>query len=588
MRGATTDPGQLHRRVTAGRLHTVHPARIATARAATARAGHELDLARTGVDAAWTGSTARTAQRALDASSAALLAADAELAVAGDLLTGLARAQAEVRGAADRLLLSWLATVATRALTDPVTTAGVTSAVARELLALQAHLDAELARAAAAFDALAGGAARAAGPNPAAPPRPRSTPGDVARWWAARTVAEQAALERSSPDALAALAGLPPVVLDRVNRVRLERDRRAAAVLLATSPPPGPDRDRAWAATAAAAALVRAADAPGPVLLLSYAPEVTRGIAVALGDPSSAGDVAVTVPGTGSGPTAPRLEQARALREAMDTDDPTGSHAVVQWLDYGAPVTLLDPRVAGSDLAGGAAADRLVADVDGWRAAHDAAGGPDRQHVTVVGHSYGSTLVGLAATRGLAADDVAFVGSPGVGAGSAAELSPGVGHVWAAAAEHDPVVQLTGGSHFSPDGRTGPYDPEFGARVFAAPDTAGLGQAHSTYYEPGSESLHNLAAIATGRPEAVTAGAADTGWGSAAADEAGQDLRGHLGEAVVAVRAGDTDGLAAAGRGALEDVLADTGDAVVGGLGQLGEGVRGLAHRLGAPWDALG
>ena len=69
MSGATIDPEQLHLRVTGGRVHTVHLPRIATARAATARAGHELDTARTGLDAAWTGSTARAAQRALDARS---------------------------------------------------------------------------------------------------------------------------------------------------------------------------------------------------------------------------------------------------------------------------------------------------------------------------------------------------------------------------------------------------------------------------------------------------------------------------------------------------------------------------------------
>ena len=169
------DPQQLHRQVTAGRLGRAGSGRLAEARVAVDRTGQHLDTARSVLGAAWTGSTASAAARTLDGRSAALLAADAELGVAQQLLAGIARTQQDVARAADRLLLSWLATVAVHALTDPVTTAGVTVAVVtvavvRELHALRDHLDGELARTATAFDALAGG------PVVAAPVRPAPGP----------------------------------------------------------------------------------------------------------------------------------------------------------------------------------------------------------------------------------------------------------------------------------------------------------------------------------------------------------------------------------------------------------------------------
>ena len=75
---------------------------------------------------------------------------------------------------------------------------------------------------------------------------------------------------------------------------------------------------------------------------------------------------------------------------------------------------------------------------------------------------------------GLAADDIAFLGSPGVGASSVDQLGPGAGHVWAGTSEHDPVVQATSGSWFTSDGSgVGPYDESFGANQFAVPDQSG-------------------------------------------------------------------------------------------------------------------
>jgi hypothetical protein len=108
--------------------------------------------------------------------------------------------------------------------------------------------------------------------------------------------------------------------------------------------------------------------------------------------------------------------------------------------------------------------------------------------------------------NGLKADDIAFVGSPGVGASNVDQLSAGRGHVYVGGAEHDPVIQATSGDWFTKDGSsTGPYDSSFGARQFGTSGESWVGHAHSSYYDKGSESLDNLAKIATGHGGDVSA-----------------------------------------------------------------------------------
>src|SRR5205823_1739984 len=70
----------------------------------------------------------------------------------------------------------------------------------------------------------------------------------------------------------------------------------------------------------------------------------------------------------------------------------------------------------------------------GLRATHT---GP-RSHNTVVGLSYGTTVVGLTGhAYGLDADDIVLLGSPGTGVAHAADLGLDPGHVWASTAAHD-------------------------------------------------------------------------------------------------------------------------------------------------------
>ena len=124
--------------------------------------------------------------------------------------------------------------------------------------------------------------------------------------------------------------------------------------------------------------------------------------------------------------------------------------------------------------------------------------------MTLVGHSYGSTTVGAAVTsQPVDADDLVFLGSPGVLAGSVAELGRSAEHVFVGEARYDWVGDLDA---FGAD----PATAMFGATRFRADPQAGwwperaFGGDHWHYFDPGSESLRNIARIVAGRGVDVT------------------------------------------------------------------------------------
>lgn len=397
-------------------------------------------------------------------------------------------------------------------------------------------------------------------------PPPGTDPQAVAQWWASLSETERDQLLVTHFDELGRLPGLPAEVLDDANRRRIEVDQAQYGAEVADLDAridqraeelgldPGDEgalRDANDPALSdlldqredangrldnANSAQDRLDDAEdegidGGVYVLSYDPDGAGGqgtLAVAFGNPDTADNVGVTVPGTGTDLTTNFTGQAAELRRQMDEASPGSSNATIAWLGYDAPdsLTSLDVAQSGNAEEG---AEQLVADVAGYRAAAEAAGN-SQQHLTAIGHSYGSTTVGYAGMSGLAADDIAFVGSPGVGASNVDQLSAGEGHVWAGAAEHDPVVQLTQGSWFTEEGSTGVYDGSFGANVFGTPDGGNWAGSHSNYYQPGSESLENLGNIATGNYDDVS----DQSWRD---DPMGSDLE-NAGDAVLDVGEG--------------------------------------------------
>ncbi|MFK4798693.1 alpha/beta hydrolase [Streptomyces sp. MPA0124] len=151
-------------------------------------------------------------------------------------------------------------------------------------------------------------------------------------------------------------------------------------------------------------------------------------------------------------------------------------------------------------------------------------------HVTAIGHSYGSLLVGTAAREqgGIpGVDDIVLLGSPGTGAQTADELNVGKGHVFAASAGNDPVSWLPAPSSIigpAPaivnaldDERWFGRDPvseSFGATRIQSGDgplplwLSGEGPtpAHSGYFdsERNPSAANNIAKIVSGRADLVT------------------------------------------------------------------------------------
>jgi Alpha/beta hydrolase len=220
-----------------------------------------------------------------------------------------------------------------------------------------------------------------------------------------------------------------------------------------------------------------------------------QGLAVeVVGNLAQARRVAILVPGSDtslttfhSRGTASPGGGAQALAAQARRLNPGAHLAVIAWLGYATPATLSPAVMTSGDAGQGASALRPLVD--------DLARHGDQ--VTLICHSYGSVVCGLAAPR-LPVTDIAVIGSPGMDASSVRALHT-IARVWAGQGAGDwiryvPHIQLLG-LGFGRD----PTDPAFGARLF---DCGGGG--HSDYFRPGGVALRNLANIALGEPAGVT------------------------------------------------------------------------------------
>jgi pimeloyl-ACP methyl ester carboxylesterase len=160
-----------------------------------------------------------------------------------------------------------------------------------------------------------------------------------------------------------------------------------------------------------------------------------------------------------------------------------------------------------SDNAAVNGAELLAGDVRGIQASRS--GNPP--HLTVIGHSYGSTTTGLAASRdGMRVDDIVLIGSPGVGhANTVGDMHMDGKHVYVGANSSDPVTYQTRTNFgWDPLGQD-PAADEFGATRFQAeaPDRniydPTIGD-HSKYYSPDSEALYNMSNVVVGDYADVT------------------------------------------------------------------------------------
>lgn len=258
-----------------------------------------------------------------------------------------------------------------------------------------------------------------------------------------------------------------------------------------------------------------------PTMLWAYDPQAFDGkgrAAVAIGNPDKAVNTAVIVPGTSASVRDGWLSDGH--NDAINLYDesllaaPHEPTAVISWMGYDTPESFTDPNIANTGLAR-AGGDALAWDVNSLNVTHEV-GVP--QHLTVAGHSYGSTTVADAfANSGMQANDAILLGSPGTDvAQDAADFNLNGGQVYIGDASTDPVGWLgqmgnnlpselndSLGNMMGPSAGlcTDPAFEDFGATRFRAevPGADMIDPAdHSYYYTSGSESLRSMTQIVTG------------------------------------------------------------------------------------------
>jgi Alpha/beta hydrolase len=209
---------------------------------------------------------------------------------------------------------------------------------------------------------------------------------------------------------------------------------------------------------------------------LLFDPEGDGRAAEVFGDLTTARHVAVVVPGMNNDLNNFTGGDAEKVQHQASQFDPD-QVATIQWLGYDTP----EGATAITDGAAEPGAEALPQFIAGIRAQRT-----ERLHWTVIAHSYGSLVTGMAESQqGLEVDETVLVGSPGVGVDSADDL--GDGNVWVGLAAWDPVGYS---EWFGPN----PHDKGFGATRFHTGDISG----HSSYFNEGSESLRNIGLITAG------------------------------------------------------------------------------------------
>ncbi|WFE62316.1 alpha/beta hydrolase [Micromonospora sp. WMMD714] len=376
-------------------------------------------------------------------------------------------------------------------------------------------------REAAARLAELAGAARTGWVEQPPPGRPAhdATPATVRAWWAGLTPAQRRWLVLHEPTWAGPRDGVPAAARDQANRLLLAGHREAllAERLSLAARRPGERAalrriDRALAVLDRLAGRLASTGTPR-AYLLGLDPAGDGRAIVALGNPDRAARVLTYVPGMTSDLADVPGELGRAARvQARCTAIAPGEEtAAVLWLDYDAPDFLPEASSPAQARDAGSALHRFQ---EGLRATHD---GPAARQ-TVLGHSYGSLVVGSAARdHGLAADALAFVGSPGVGVDRADALGLPPDRVWASTARDDvialvePPRDLAGRAVLAtsplasaawllrPDDHQlwfghDPSDPGFGGRTFPSGR-----YGHTGYWEPGNPALDGMARIVLGR-----------------------------------------------------------------------------------------
>ncbi|MEU5155578.1 alpha/beta hydrolase [Glycomyces sp. NPDC021274] len=344
------------------------------------------------------------------------------------------------------------------------------------------------------------------------------SPEQVNQWWQHLSESERQALIAEHPEWVGPVDGIPTASRDTANRTLLDNDidgldsRIAAKEQALQGMDPESDEyeqakqelddlkgDRSDLANLqdritnddGTPALAEGPEPQQPYYLLGFGTQDSGRAIVSIGNPDTADNVNTFVPGTTAnlGGAPGILNRTETMQSDAQLASPGSSNATVMWLGYDAPDTIV-PEAAQERWADGASED-----LENFTQGLSATGQEHTNH-TLTGHSYGTTVIGHAATKdGVDADNIVFVASPGVGTDTASALGVDEDNVWATRNSLDPI-------HLSPDFLHGadPTGDDFGGNAYHSDTGAWNANNHSTYWDDTNMAgRETLADIATGQ-----------------------------------------------------------------------------------------
>ncbi|ADD40820.1 protein of unknown function DUF1023 [Stackebrandtia nassauensis DSM 44728] len=318
------------------------------------------------------------------------------------------------------------------------------------------------------------------------------TPQEVKEWWDSLSDTEKQAFIAQHPEQIGNLDGIPAEARHQANMNHLASEiasgdaENGSQQLLdrIQNSWKGPESDR--------------------IYLLGFDPngDSDAKVIAAIGNPDTADRTAVFVPGTGNdiSKMGGNLDSMNRLQDATG-----GNTSAIVWLGYDAPDHIPAAVLDGYAKDG-------APDLREFTRGLDATNSPTGT-TTVIGHSYGSTVVGTAdalgkqgSNDGLVARDIIAVGSPGMGYESpdrqgfidsprvdnTSDMHMDSDHIWAGAASNDVVT-------YTEVHGNAPHDWSFGGERFTTDGSSG----HSEYFEQGGASLRNMAHIVNGEYDEV-------------------------------------------------------------------------------------
>ena len=345
---------------------------------------------------------------------------------------------------------------------------------------------------------------------------------EVAKWWSSLSDAEKQQMIEAHPQEIGNLNGIDGTSRDKANRIYLEdateREKKKLERLKQRYGPHPSRRERqelelveerVKALKNVKRTIGR--EAPWPngdgiqrqlLSLDTSGKHVTA--AVAQGNVDTAAHVGVVVPGLYSN-VAENLDdydvRARTMLRNVQKHAPGEGVAIVSYLGYEAPQNLAEVADIGYARRG---ADKLSGFLNGLDASREAGPAGDA-HISVAGHSFGSTTAGIALTKvnSGVVDDLIQFGSPGSGVQDVSEFRLEKGHAWVSATDYkQDMVQGIGD-----DGRFGKNPAKMPGYNHLSGDVGDkidesqpyAFQKHNGYFNKDSQALDDISRVIAGR-----------------------------------------------------------------------------------------